>query len=862
MTIKIENATSEHSRHDQILFTFGYILRLSTSVFCCQYLRYNQVTDDKLNHLIINDLKRPSYGNLLAFVRTCTQSSIDWGPCTPFIAEFKRLLKTKAQHIPNIQKGSLLLDSFITYRNNIAHGGAILSESEYAEKAKALYAELQVILDCLLSLSDLQFLVSDETNTITVLLGKNEMEVSPLTFYNSEMEIGFMEGYDNRKHTIRYVGEKRILESNFSWSTWENMLQGFCLIPIHYKQINANWLKMRSNAIAPEFFIELEPDRYRSTFQDLLLSAESKEKLSSSDAYLSAFLFFNFSEKTPFFIDLNNADSRIDTFEILSTCLGIEPSINNIEKGKEQVLNNVLLLIYTNDEHIVKLFDPVKSDFPELEMVFLRDNPNEKMYQFQRSVYEALLSDFGIASVDWNETSADLKSIYAYSTHKNMESWIQKIAESIGKKPNLQVIEQLFEIILSSEKANNYPYLYSSLKDSGVIRSNYLDRTQFTSHVALEALFCYSLRNTSGRQKSRLIKTPPDNSPAIAKILFQNTVFEDFTEMSEGLILWICSGLIFNEEHVQPKLNELHFSLTDLSRIGIILVNFNRPDKFASFLPAIERLLKDRLTPPEDVHIDLISLIRSHCDPQLAITYLEEISRSTTEVRIKAKHQLAGILRDSGEPDKLDRATGIYLEILNERYLEIEQRVWTTCGLAESFYLLNKREAVTILLEILDRKEIKENTYLRCIVLHRIAAAFYHFGESDEALHYSDWLIRESNDIGGKLGSRIYNTHSRILAGRNSPDSLLYAEKSLKIKKALGDRRGIQISLLNMSQILQYSNPERSISCATEALELAKLIHDEKGQLLALRRLKTLNKNNPEIKEQIQFEINKLTKNE
>lgn len=87
-----------------------------------------------------------------------------------------------------------------------------------------------------------------------------------------------------------------------------------------------------------------------------------------------------------------------------------------------------------------------------------------------------------------------------------------------------------------------------------------------------------------------------------------------------------------------------------------------------------------------------------------------------------------------------------------------------------------------------------------------------------------------------------------------------FAEKSLEIKKAIGDRRGIQISLLNLSQICQYIDSDLSIKCVENAYELAKLVNDNSGQLFALRRLKTLNRKNNDIKKQIQIKINKLIK--
>ena len=155
--------------------------------------------------------------------------------------------------------------------------------------------------------------------------------------------------------------------------------------------------------------------------------------------------------------------------------------------------------------------------------------------------------------------------------------------------------------------------------------------------------------------------------------------------------------------------------------------------------------------------------------------------------------------------------------------------------------------------------ELSNNEYHRCIVLHRLAAAYYHLGESDNALEYSTRAI-SIKTIGGKLGSRIFETHSRILSSLNNYDSIKFAEKSLEIKKALGDRRGIQMSLLNLSQICQYVDADLSSSYAEEAYKLAELVNDYSGQLFALKRLKTLHRKDCEKKQQIQLKIDKLAK--
>jgi len=851
MINRIENASNAHSKHDQILFTYGYILRLATSVFCCYYLRYNQQVDDRINNQIINELKRPSYGNLLAFIRTCTKSGIDWGICNPMINEFSRLFKLKSRNIPNIKKGNLILDSFITYRNSMAHGGAILTEEQYQKNSTALYSELKIILESLKSFSQFSFELDHHRESINLILNENELEISPLSHFDSEIEIGFMEGYNDRNHTIRYVGEHSIVESDFSWSNWESMLHSFSLLPIHYKKITSNWIRMRSKAIIQPFLFEIKPTKYRTFFEKMMLANERKNKIYSSDPQLSAFLFYNFSNKDVFFIELNSSNNTLDSFQIISQSLGIHPSINNIQTGNESILDNVLFLIYSNDEKITRIFKAIQKDFPNLEFIFLLDNTEHSNYYFDEQLYDQIIYDLKL-NISSSLVRSNLKSIIVKSVYTSNDLWLKQLKDTLGNKPGLQLLEKLHEIILSPENGNYYPNLILSLKDNRIIETNFLDQIQFTSSAALEVLYSYILKYTQGRQKARLINSPPNNTIGIAEILYKNSSINDFKESSDGFVLWVCYCSISSN----LDLENLNLDLNQLAKIGVILVRFKRPDAFKVFVPFIENLVKDSKS-YENIDLELISLIRSHCDPQLSINLLKEISHSSSKNAIKAKHQLAGVFRDSREQIKVENAIEIYGEILSNETIDPEQKVWSTCGLAESYYILNDDRSTDILQRLLG--EIEKNQYFRLIILHRLAAAYYHLGDPNKAIGYSNQAI-ERKDIGGKLGSRIYDTHSRILSSLNNNDSIKFAEKSLEIKKAMGDRRGIQISLLNLSQICQYMDSDLSIKYAENAYELAKLVNDNSGQLFALRRLKTLNRKNNDMKEQIQIKINKLVK--
>ena len=735
----------------------------------------------------------------------------------------------------------------------MAHGGAILTEKQYQENANALYFELKNILDSLISFSQVSFDLDSKEKFIKLILNENELEISPLSHFDSEIEIGFMEGYNDKNHSIRYVGENSIIESDFSWSKWESMLHSFSLLPINYAKITSHWITMRSKAIIPPLFRRISQKKYDTYYQKLILANEQKNKIFSSDPFLAAFLLYNFTDKDIFFVELNSVDEAIDTFQIISENLGIHPSINNIQIGDDRILDNVLFLIHSNNENIIRLFNPIQKDFPELELTFLLDNTEHSNYHFDDQVYDQLISDLKLNISSSSHNKRNLKAIVAHSLYTH-DQWLKNLTDTFGKKPGLQLLERLHEITLNTENGKYYPSLLMALKDNIIIETNFLNQIQFTSPLALEILYSYILKHVQGRQKTRLINSHPNNLIGIAKILFENSEFKDFNKPSDGCILWICYSLIFSNSEIE--IEKLNLNLKHLSKIGVILVDFKRPDAFKFFVPIIKKLIKDSKN-YEKVNLDLISLIRSHCDPHLSVDLLKEIAKSTSINSIKAKHQLAGIYRDSRESHYVENAIEIYKEILSSEALDPEQRVWSTCGLAESYYILNSNQAINVLLPLLS--ELEHNEYHRCIVLHRLAAAYYHLGESDKALEYSNIAI-SLKSIGGKLGSRIFDTHSRILSSLNNKDSIKFAEKSLQIKKALGDRRGIQMSLLNLSQICQYLDSDLSSSYAEEAYKLAELVNDISGKLFALKRLKTLHRKDSEKKEQIQLKIDKIAK--
>ena len=75
----------------------------------------------------------------------------------------------------------------------MAHGGSILTEEQYQKNSTALYSELKIILESLKSFSQFSFELNHNRKSINLILNENELEMSPLSHSDSEIEIGFIQ---------------------------------------------------------------------------------------------------------------------------------------------------------------------------------------------------------------------------------------------------------------------------------------------------------------------------------------------------------------------------------------------------------------------------------------------------------------------------------------------------------------------------------------------------------------------------------------------------------------------------------------------------------------------------------------------
>ena len=100
IALMIESAYASHNtpifQHNQLILLFGAILRFTAAVLAAEYLYAESITDKRLNHHLLTDLRRPTYGNLLHFIRRCVKTPmVTWDFSQALLSAFSKALKHK-----------------------------------------------------------------------------------------------------------------------------------------------------------------------------------------------------------------------------------------------------------------------------------------------------------------------------------------------------------------------------------------------------------------------------------------------------------------------------------------------------------------------------------------------------------------------------------------------------------------------------------------------------------------------------------------------------------------------------------------------------------------------------------------------
>ena len=866
------NIENPSLRHTHILYTYGLILRYLAATLAAYYL-HNSYNDSKIDRCIITDLRRPTYGNLLGFLRYCTKSkNIEWGLLNDLILNIKRLFKKRSSMLPNIPNSTPILDAFISYRNNIVHAGSTIKEEEAKLSLIPLEKLLSYILESLNVMQKFNILIKKEAHLQTQ---KESMSLEPFIGDDDSSFIGIMEGFDTKKKVIRFVSTSEIWESSQKWNIWESLLQRRGLLEYSWSQVNLELLKNRSLATLPDSFIISNTDIFTDeTIENIKLCFDENKHMQTSDPILATIALISKSEKIVFVLTENDAAWKMNAYKGLSALIGIQEGIENLpeEHPLEELLQSVLIIIVsTSTNPNMESWKSLEYDFSGLEIITISKSIKEGFgYTFDKDLIKELFDDLS-REYNNNSTWSSLPEIFtnwidsiekihfALDNWRDLEDknidplyiWKKYLDRLLHSNKELSTLEDYYFSCSDPHKIT-HKEAFETLHDLELLHYSADGTLNFSNEWIRAALYWYIVENTSGRQKKRIVNNPPiPTSFEIARSLYlaNNKEKISFSADSQGLNLFLAYGAIENIE-LNANSKNLIFACTHL-------INWGYPE-------VVDRMMTkyfDSINHTDISSDELLALgvaVRNHGSASLAYKIFKQISEVSEKLRTRAKHEMAGILRDRGENNDYAQASEIYTSVLKETNLECEQYVRSACGAAENLYLNNHYDqAITLLEEALKKTDTQR---LRAIVHHRTASAHSQYGEYKKAYFNSQKAIDYFNEkFSGSFASRCLDTHSRILIRFSMyEEAIHYATLSLKIKRALGNRRGLQMSLLFISNMIESTDIEKANKLAMEALNLAIKSNDIKGQLFAHRHLLVINNDNKEIVQTHQEQINRL----
>lgn len=877
MLAKIREADGAAVKHNQILFTLGFVLRFLSALFVSLYLRNRNAVDVRIDHCIITDLRRPSYGNLLRFLRACIKADFSWEPLDALADQLQKLFKIKHSGLPLISKETPLLDAFISYRNRVAHGGAAIDNATAEAQLPPLQTLLSVVLEHMMPLSRYAFVYKDG---FYLSAQDHFLAVIPLAKYDSARFIGIMEGYDSRKKTLRFVSPEQSWESADEWSEWELLLQERGLLPLPLDKIDKTWLQNRARALIPATFQPPPGLISASVTAALRKCIEADGLLRSNDPLLAAISLITNSDKICFVLDPQDKCWSMEVYIGFANLVGVASDIGSIPDGHffEELAGEIcVLIIPAAGTTSAPDWRILQYDFPGLEVITLKQSHTPgNGYTFTASLRQTIFNAFAKENnlnLTWNDVPESLAHwidsvekirfvvqhwplIRADLSHP-VTVWSQYLADMLGELSDASLIED-FAVACSDLQDISHKTAIEILLDLGLVGLDAEGTPRFDSEFARAGLYCRVLHCARARQRRRLASHPPlPHTIEIARTL-------DIVARSEPIELSDSPGLTLLAAYrcIDDPQDLFRFHSgdpqPDVFAISVLLVNWGYPHRVDAVLSGYWSAVQDQKIGSTSDALAVATAVRKHGSAELALQIFERLGQQHPRIATRARHEMAGILRDRGRGEDRKCAEQIYNSILSQSGLDSEQRVRSCAGAAENFYLQHRYDEATTLLE--DALSKTDEPRLQAILYHRLAATRSFAGDYERAMEWSTRAIDYfDNTYSGGFASRCLDTHARLLSHLDRHEEALdYLMKSLEIKRAFGDRRGLQIGLLFLSTLQSYSGIGHAESSALEALNLAQRSNDIAGQIHAHKRLAVLKRENKAEQKKHRLKIKEL----
>lgn len=850
-------------QHQQLLYALGAVLRTTAAILAARYLACPSSRDDRLDSYLLTDLRRPTYGNLVGFLRACSKTkSVDWGAIEPLAAALRAAFKRRGHGLADT-RDPFLIGGLIEYRNRFAHGVAALSSSACEERLPSLK---QAIVDLLACLEVLKGIDLSADGASLTLLG-TEVPMSPLAHGDGYPCVAIMEGYNTRKGSLHYVSPERTWDCKEGWELWRAQLQERGLLPVAWEHIGADWLTRRALASVPARY--RLPDAFVPDADELdavSCCVEPGRPIHTSDVALTTALLQHLRRhRFCFVVDEDEYDDDLSAHDIASQALGAARSIGELPEGHPlEVVLEQTTFIFPQPPGTLPRHDwqRLADDFRGIEVLEVRPGgPDQTGLTYDPAMYEALYNAIARRRDQpkpWQALSPDARAWVSRLERVRFMSRLGRTLRETTVSP-MHLWRTFLDDALQHYRLDPVELLEASqprvrlretradsiLKDVGLVRMGPSGAARVVDEGARAAIIGVALAGMPPRSRNRLVaQLDVPVTPELGATLTDIFANEPLPHSSSVVWQAVVAHCACTAPERLARLTEGQ-DPNDPLKLCAVLISWGRPD-------AVDALVR-AFRSPHDVtatvqNLRIASAVRTHGSPELAAELFSALASPHTAHGIQAMHQWAGVLRDRKNAGDQEAAAALYEQILTLHDLAPAQLVRTCCGAAENAYEQHKFDACHRYLDRAETAASQLGTRQQALVHHRRAAARAFEGDEVRALEASQQAVTLLGpNATGAFASRCFNTHAECLHRSGDGEAARHwLEKSLRIKRALGDRLGLQTGLLLMATLRARSHPDDAIAAAEEALRLARAAHDTFGELAAHYRLKRLTRKNPD----------------
>ncbi len=773
----------------------------------------------------LSGLARPTLGQVWAASRYLAH--LQWSK-SPEAALASSFLKVDSLAAPASAGNGRLVDRLLAQRNALAHGATVLDQRESALR------ELGVLESLVLTLKTLAFEGMD---------GPAQPVID-----HADGELGILEGWDLAKQTLHFVGPHRTWSSRQRdrWDQWVAVLQRTGVASIPLKHLTRESLERRAAATAPRFMPR--GVQFPSPL-DGIVDTRSPSVLRGRDPWFAAALLHQQIDGPVFVCDARKLQGHLPPALALSQLMGLTPSLVEADPcsaATETLQQSSLILV----EPPPTTIDAWKTLCLQLggprTWFVLRDNSEDSLPSvghLAAKVYEAVRIPLGGARSYAEITTEERELLTTYRRIAGIALRTEPPQRGDRTSALLTHLEDGLAFIGTARAAESLSVLFTSgahrideqletaLAAMDFVSTSPDSRPYFVDVDAEHAARLYVCAHGTHRVVRTVIEGfEPAASPAeasIRSVVFRKRVgLELPIELAADLLAerWLRRG------SKQLQLSE--------QRVELLIAAARRLAQWTRFEDA-GRLLEFAFKAGEDGWREhLATAARSYAPVEVATRLLDRCASSEL-ASAPIQHQLAGILRDAAHHGS-SHATRLYQKILTVNTLPAEQRIHSLCGLGENLGKSGEMERAHSALA--EARLMASTAEQQARVDHRLAWLLLQEGRPTEALESSESALSKlPTPFRGGLAARILDTHAGLLLALGRPrEALTILETTIQLKRRRADRRGLQISLIELSTARERLREGDAIGPAEECLLLAESAGDVPGQIYAHRRIANL----------------------